>query len=87
MKTLSDARRLTAHGTLYRALARLEQMGLMTSAWEDPQIAADDSRPRRRLYAITEDGLKAAVEAQTESHQAGHSKRWAKARAPQPPRD
>ena len=57
----SDTRLLTAHGTLYRALARLEQMGLVTSAWEDPQIPADENRPRRRLYAITDSGRKAAV--------------------------
>ena len=52
----TDARLLTAYGTLYRALGRLEQMGLMTSTWEDPQIPADENRPRRRLYAITPDG-------------------------------
>jgi PadR family transcriptional regulator PadR len=56
LKDASAARLLTAYGTLYRALGRLEQMGLMTSTWEDPQISADESRPRRRLYAITPDG-------------------------------
>jgi PadR family transcriptional regulator, regulatory protein PadR len=44
---------LTAYGTLYRALGRLEQMGLMTSRWEDPQLAAQESRPVRRLYTLT----------------------------------
>ena len=56
LKDASDAKLLTAYGTLYRALGRLEQMGLMTSAWEDPQIPADANRPRRRLYTITQDG-------------------------------
>ena len=47
------ARRLTAHGTLYRALARMEAGGLLTSRWEDPDIAASEGRPRRRLYRVT----------------------------------
>lgn len=40
---------LAAHGTLYRALSRLEGMGKLTSRWEDEgeQMAG---RPRRRLY-------------------------------------
>ena len=63
MKDASDARLLTAYGTLYRALGRLEQMGLMTSEWEDPQIPADANRPRRRLYAITPNGQAAVANA------------------------
>ena len=63
LKNASDAKLLTAYGTLYRALGRLEQMGLMTSAWEDPQIPADENRPRRRLYAITHDGQLAVANA------------------------
>ena len=47
------ARRLTAHGTLYRALARLEQQGYLTSHWEDPLIAAGENRPRRKFYTLT----------------------------------
>jgi PadR family transcriptional regulator len=56
----SDHRRLTAYGTLYRALARLESMDLLRSRWEDPQIAADENRPGRRLYALTGAGEFAA---------------------------
>jgi DNA-binding PadR family transcriptional regulator len=67
IKDASDVRLLTAYGTLYRALSRLEQMGLMTSAWEDPQIPADANRPRRRLYAITPDGRAAVVNATRDS--------------------
>ena len=67
LKDASDAKLLTAYGTLYRALGRLEQMGLMTSAWEDPQIPADANRPRRRLYAITPDGQTAVANATRES--------------------
>ena len=49
----ADSRLLTAYGTLYRALGRLESMGLLESRWEDPQIAADENRPGRRLYSLT----------------------------------
>jgi DNA-binding PadR family transcriptional regulator len=55
----SNRRSLTAHGTLYRALSRLEDMGLLASHWEDPQIAARENRPGRRLYALTGDGVTA----------------------------
>src|SRR4051794_12289620 len=55
-KTIGDAaesRLLTAYGTLYRALARLEKMRLLTSRWEDPEIPARENRPGRRLYTLT----------------------------------
>jgi len=51
---------LTAYGTLYRALFRLENMGLLSSHREDPQIAARESRPGRRLYLLTGEGVAAA---------------------------
>lgn len=60
----ADRRSLTAYGTLYRALARLEQMGHLTSRQEDPAIAAQEHRPGRRLYALTDAGLAAARQAQ-----------------------
>jgi DNA-binding PadR family transcriptional regulator len=56
------ARNLTAHGTLYRALERLEVRGLLASRWEDPGIAAAEERPRRRMYRVTAEG-EAAVQA------------------------
>lgn len=56
------ARKLTAYGTLYRALARLEERGLLTSNWEDPVSAAEEGRPRRRLYAISGAGERALRE-------------------------
>jgi len=52
-------RPLTAHGTLYKALQRLEEAGLLESHWEDPDIAATQGRPRRRLYAVTGAGERA----------------------------
>ena len=64
-RRLADAaerRRLTAYGTLYRTLGRLEKMGLLESHWEDPAIPARENRPGRRLYSITNAG-EAAVRA------------------------
>jgi len=64
----ADARTaLTAHGTLYKALARMEYAGLLTSTWEDPNLAATASRPRRRLYEVTGAGALALA-----AHQAQH---------------
>ena len=53
IKTASDSRLLTAHGTLYRALHRLERARLIEAFWEDPHEAARENRPRRRLYRLT----------------------------------
>ncbi len=53
-----DDRRLTATGTLYRALHRLETMALIAGSWEDPAAAAAAGRPRRRLYRITAEGAR-----------------------------
>jgi PadR family transcriptional regulator PadR len=52
------ARRLTAHGTLYKALGRLEDRGLLSSCWEDPDLAVREGRPRRRLYTVTGEGAR-----------------------------
>jgi DNA-binding PadR family transcriptional regulator len=53
-----ESRSLTAHGTLYKALARLEELGFFTSNWEDAQDA--EGRPRRRLYELTAKGIHVA---------------------------
>ena len=53
MQTSSDSRMLTAHGTLYRALQRLERAGLLAAFWEDADEAVAEGRPRRRLYRLT----------------------------------
>jgi DNA-binding PadR family transcriptional regulator len=57
------ARRLTGHGTLYKALDRLERAGLLASRWEDPDVAASEGRPRRRLYRLTAEGERALAAA------------------------
>lgn len=60
-KHLADdgGRKLTAHGTLYKALGRLADAGLLVSQWEDPHLAAEEGRPRRRLYEVTGAGERA----------------------------
>ena len=55
-------RSVLGHGTLYKALGRLEDGGLVTSAWEQGDPAAL-GRPLRRLYRVTIEG-RAALAAQ-----------------------
>jgi DNA-binding PadR family transcriptional regulator len=64
MRAVGQSRSLTAHGTLYKALGRLEEAGLLTSWWED--VAAAEGRPRRRLYEVTTQGAQAVARARTE---------------------
>jgi PadR family transcriptional regulator, regulatory protein PadR len=63
LNTSADRRLLTAYGTLYRALGRLEQMGFLRSRWEEPEIPARENRPGRRLYTLTADGETALASA------------------------
>jgi PadR family transcriptional regulator PadR len=65
MREQSGSRALTGHGTLYKALSRLEELGLLSSRWED--AAAAEGRPRRRLYELTRQGADVAERAR-----AGH---------------
>jgi PadR family transcriptional regulator PadR len=53
IRDANDAGRLTAHGTLYKALGRLVEAGMLENEWEDPEVALAAGRPRRRLYRIT----------------------------------
>lgn len=57
-KTLShaDDSSLLSHGTLYKALGRLTKSGLLDATWEDPELAEEAGRPRRRLYTVTGEG-------------------------------
>jgi PadR family transcriptional regulator, regulatory protein PadR len=61
MREQNGSRALTGHGTLYKALSRLEEFGLLTSRWED--AAAAEGRPRRRLYELTGEGARVARQA------------------------
>jgi PadR family transcriptional regulator, regulatory protein PadR len=61
MREQSGSRALTGHGTLYKALGRLEEFGLLSSRWEDAEAA--EGRPRRRLYELTGEGARVAEQA------------------------
>jgi DNA-binding PadR family transcriptional regulator len=61
LSDVADHKLLTAYGTLYRALGRLEGMGFLESRWEDPEVPARENRPGRRLYSLTPAG-EAALE-------------------------
>jgi PadR family transcriptional regulator PadR len=52
----TDGSGLASHGTLYKALARMTEAGLLQTEWEDASIAEADGRPRRRLYRVTGEG-------------------------------
>ena len=43
-------------GTVYPALRRLEQDGLIRSQWERQSIAEDEQRPARKYYKVTVQG-------------------------------
>ena len=64
MREQGGSRSLTGHGTLYKALGRLEEFGLLTSRWED--AAAAEGRPRRRLYELTGQGVRVAEQARAD---------------------
>ncbi len=67
-------------GTIYPALARLEQAGWLVSRWEETD-PAEAGRPRRRLYRLTDEGAFAGRAALDEnvrrlSAARGTSRRW-----------
>ena len=62
MREQRESRSLTGHGTLYKALNRLEEFGLLSSDWEQE---GTQGRPRRRLYELTGAGLRVAEESRT----------------------
>jgi PadR family transcriptional regulator, regulatory protein PadR len=50
-------------GTIYPALRRLEEMGLVESHWEKEQTARREQRPLRKYYEVTAAGEAALGEA------------------------
>jgi DNA-binding PadR family transcriptional regulator len=50
-------------GTVYPALRRLEEAGLVTSAWEDHRLARQAQRPPRKYYEVTRRGDEALAAA------------------------
>ncbi len=67
IKDSKGARLLTAYGTLYKALGRMEKAGLLESRWEDPLLAAEETRPRRRFYHLTAAGEAALAKQATQT--------------------
>ncbi len=77
MREQRGSRSLTAHGTLYKALGRLEDLGLLTSRWEDG-ATAEGGRPRRRLYELTAEGARVAERLATQADRpTAHTRRAA----------
>jgi len=74
LRDRGGARRLTAYGTLYKALDRLERVGYLTSRWEDPMLAAAEGRPRRRFYRTTAVGEQALAAARRTVPDAGRQR-------------
>jgi DNA-binding PadR family transcriptional regulator len=52
-----DAIGLTA-GSVYPALDRLEDLGLLHSSWEEAATAQREGRPPRRYFALTGEGAR-----------------------------
>src|SRR5215210_3914805 len=50
-------------GTVYPALRRLEESGLVFSKWEKGEVAQREQRPARKYYQLTPDGKGALAEA------------------------
>ncbi len=50
-------------GTVYPALRRLEQAGLLEATWEDAADAALKNRPARKYYRLTPEGSSALAQA------------------------
>jgi DNA-binding PadR family transcriptional regulator len=57
-----DATGLTS-GTVYPALDKLEELGLLRSTWEDEDEARRQGRPPRRYFAVTALGARALAAA------------------------
>lgn len=70
MKEQSGALFRTAYGPLYKALDRMNDQGLLESAWEDPEIAAAEGRPRRCFYWVTAEGQRALAADAARKHAA-----------------
>jgi len=79
LSDVGDSRLLVAYGTLYRALARLEEMGFVESRWEDPEISARENRPRRRMYSLTALGGTVVLDAAKAAKARARKPKWAPA--------
>jgi PadR family transcriptional regulator, regulatory protein PadR len=59
MKEATGATLFVSHGSLYKALNRLLDAGLLRSEWEDVAQAQAEKRPPRRFYWVTAAGSRA----------------------------
>ena len=50
-------------GTVYPALRRMEQTGLVVSKWESEAAAQREGRPARKYYEVTAEGREVLAEA------------------------
>jgi DNA-binding PadR family transcriptional regulator len=50
-------------GTVYPALRRMEESGLIASQWEKPTVAQRAQRPARKYYELTKSGERALADA------------------------
>ena len=60
-------------GTVYPALRRMEDGGLLTAKWEKPALAQREQRPPRRYYEITRLGTHALTDALARYRQISHA--------------
>lgn len=75
MQEVGEAQQLTAYGTLYKALGRMDAAGLLESRWEEPELALAEGRPRRRLYRVTGVGERALASMRAERGQTAPDRR------------
>lgn len=57
-------RREIGVGSLYPALKRMEQQGLVTARWGEEALGEESGGARRRYYAISADGEQALIATQ-----------------------
>ena len=50
-------------GTVYPALRRMEEAGLVVSRWEPQAIAQKEQRPARKYYELSKSGQRALADA------------------------
>jgi PadR family transcriptional regulator PadR len=67
-------------GSLYPVLMKLENAGLVVSAWEETD-PSEAGRPRRRMYRLTSEGVEYARQALAEAQQSltasqAHAPAW-----------
>jgi PadR family transcriptional regulator PadR len=65
LEEASASRSIVGHGTLYKALHRLELRGYLVSHWEESQVEHRARGARRRLYRLTTEGQAALAAAHT----------------------